>query len=181
MFLNSCISFCCNSCHFAAVYALKPLVLIQKGGGGLEGGDFERGGGKSPVSPPPPPLYESLRVRSELQALPSKNELARSCKIVQESCKNLACKTCLARARDVPFLARFLHNLAPILARSCKKCARNASNYSCINSCKILHHFLQDMCEIVQESCKKRPRKGHIACTHVPSKSCMQDSCKILA
>ena len=73
----------------------------------------------------------------------------------------------------------FLHNLAPILARSCKKCARNAGNYSCSNSCKILHQFLQDMCKIVQESCKKCARKGTYR-VHVQSKSCMPDSCTIL-
>ena len=84
---------------------------------------------------------------------PSKNELARSCKIVQESCMQDLLGTC---TRYVPFLARFLHNLAPILARSCKKMCKLAGNYSCSISCKILRHFLQDMCKIVQESCKKR-------------------------
>ena len=42
-------------------------------------------------------------------------------------------------------------------SRLCKGVDEGAScNYSCSNSCKILHHFLQDMCKIVQESCKKR-------------------------
>ena len=93
---------------------------------------------------------------------------------MQESCKNLACKTWLARARD---MSLFLHNLAPILARSCKKCARNAGNYSCSNSCKILPHFLQDMCKIVQESCKKRDisraRAKQVLHARFLHKSCM--------
>ena len=49
MFLNSCVPFCYNSCHFAAVYALKPpyynTCADSKGGGG--GGGFSKGG-KSP-------------------------------------------------------------------------------------------------------------------------------------
>ena len=107
---------------------------------------------------------------------PSKNELARSCKIVQESCMQDLLGTC---TRYVPFLARFLHNLAPILARSCKKCARNAGNYSCSNSCKSLHHFLQDMCKIVQESCKKRDISRARA-KQVLHARFVQDSCMIL-
>ena len=96
---------------------------------------------------------------------PSKNELARSC-------KNLACKTCLARARD---MSLFLHNLAQSCTNSCKICKKSArnskltGNYSCSISCKILHHFLQESCKIVQE-------KGHIACTCQASLAC-----KILA
>ena len=47
--MNSCIPFCCNSCHFAAVYALKPLYYNTcadlKGGGGI----FKR----VPHLPPP--------------------------------------------------------------------------------------------------------------------------------
>ena len=52
--LNRCIPFCCNICHFAADYALKPpyfnTCADSKGGG-----KFSKGGGKSPLSPPPPP------------------------------------------------------------------------------------------------------------------------------
>ena len=106
---------------------------------------------------------------------PSKNELARSCKIVQESCMQDLLGKC---TRYVPFLARFLHNLAPILARSCKKlCKLAGSYYSCSISCKILHHFLQDT--VCARLCKNRARKGTYR-MHVPSKSCMQDSCTIL-
>ena len=48
VFLNSCIPFCCNSCHFAAaVYAFTIILLL-----------IQRGGGGSP--PSPSPLYESL-------------------------------------------------------------------------------------------------------------------------
>ena len=95
-------------------------------------------------------------------------------------CKNLACKTCLACARD---MSLFLHDSCTMLHNSCKilkkkKCGRNsklAGNYSCSISCKILHHFLQDMCKIMQDSARIVQEKGHIAC-----KSCMQDSCTIL-
>ena len=78
-------------------------------------------------------------------------------------CKNLACKTCLARARDMSlFLRTILHQF---LQKMCKL----AGNYSCSISRKILHHFLQDMCKyrarIVQE-------KGHIACTYQASLAC---------
>ena len=104
------------------------------------------------------------------ESFPSKNELARSCKIVQESSLN---------AR----LAWHVHAICPF-------------------SCTILHQFLQDLAKNVQEMqviilvatlaksctisckicarlCKNRARKGtyHM---HVPSKSCMQDSCTIL-
>ena len=50
-FFNRCIPFCCNNCHSAAVYAIKPPYyntcggIFERGGGG--------GGGKSPVSLPP--------------------------------------------------------------------------------------------------------------------------------
>ena len=92
----------------------------------------------------------------------------RTCKIMQESCKNLACKTCLARARD---MSLFLHNLAQSCTNSCKilqKSARNSTlaKYSCSISCKILHHFLHESCKIVQEK----------ACTCQASLAC-----KILA
>ena len=99
---------------------------------------------------------------------------------LQDHARNLACKTCLARARD---MCIFLHDSCTILHQFlqdlAKKCARNsklAGNYSCS---KILHHFLQDMCKIlqdmckiVQESCKKRDISR--------GKSCMPDSCTIL-
>ena len=103
----------------------------------------------------------------------------RTCKIMQESCKNLACKTCLSRARD---MSLFLHNLAQSCTNFCKilqKCARNsklAGNYSYSISCKILHHFLQESCKIVQELCKIVQEKGHIVCTCQASLAC-----KILA
>ena len=70
MSLNRCIPFCCNICHFAADYALKPpyfnTCADSKGGGNFRKGG---GGGKSPLSPPPPPpLYESLQVVSGMRA-----------------------------------------------------------------------------------------------------------------
>ena len=111
-----------------------------------------------------------------------------SCKIVQESCMHDLHGTC---TRYVPFLARFLH----YLARSCTYLARNGARF-CKRCCKnnylqvwsFLHHFLQDMCKIlqdsarsckiVQESCKKRD----IACTCHASLACkiLAQSCMIL-
>ena len=86
---------------------------------------------------------------------PSKNELARSCKIVQESCKNLACKTC---TRYVPFLARFLHNLAHILQEMVQDFARVAAT-------AFLAHFLQDLARIGARFCKKRDiLRASLAC-----------------
>ena len=97
----------------------------------------------------------------------SKNELARSCKIVQESCKNLDARLAWhVHRRD---MSLFLHDSCTILHQFLQDRARNAGNYSCSNSCKILHHFLPDCARIVQE-------KGHIACTCQVSLAC-----KILA
>ena len=81
----------------------------------------------------------------------SHSQQKRTCKIVQESCKNLACKTCLARACDN--MSLFLHD-----------------------SCTILHIILQ---EIMQDFARVAARKWTYR-VHVPSKSCMQDSCTIL-
>ena len=90
---------------------------------------------------------------------PSKNELARSCKIVQESCKNLACKTC---TRYVPFLARFLHNLAHILQETVQDFARVAAR---IIIPAFLAHFLQDLARIGARLCKKRDiLRASLAC-----------------
>ena len=59
-FLNSCIPFCCNRCHFAAVYALKPPYITCADSKG--GRNFRKGGGSppSPSPPPPPPPYEFM-------------------------------------------------------------------------------------------------------------------------
>ena len=104
-----------------------------------------------------------------------RNKLARSCKIVQESCMQDLLGTC---TRYVPFLARFLHNLAPILAKNCANL--QVLNYSCSISCKILHHFLQD--NNVQDCARIVQEKGHIACTCQASLPCkiLAQSCMIL-
>ena len=51
MSLNRCIPFCCNICHFAADYALKPpyfnTCADSKGGG-----NFRKGGEVPPLLPP---------------------------------------------------------------------------------------------------------------------------------
>ena len=81
---------------------------------------------------------------------PSKNELARSCKIVQESCMQDCARILHAR------FAWHVHAICPfsctILAQSCT----NSANLQVIIlaaslAVKILHHV-----KIVQESCKKR-------------------------
>ena len=92
-------------------------------------------------------------------------------------CKNLACKTCLARARDMS------HDSCTILHQFLqKKCARNsklAGNYSCSISCKI-------SCKIWARLCKNRARivqeKGNITCRCQASLACkiLAQSCMIL-
>ena len=77
--------------------------------------------------------------------------------------------------RYVPFLARFLHNLAHILQEMVQDFARDAARTI---TCKFAH-FLQDLARIGARLCKNRARKGTYR-VHVPSKSCMQDSCTIL-
>ena len=64
MFLNRCIPFCCNSCPFAAVYALKPpfynTCADLKGGGGFRKGGGGGGGEVPRLPPPPPPHHHSM-------------------------------------------------------------------------------------------------------------------------
>ena len=74
------------------------------------------------------------------------------------------------------FLARFLHNLAHILQEMVQDYARVAARIITCISCT----FLQDLARIGARLCKNRARKGTYR-VHVPSKSCMQDSCNILA
>ena len=72
----------------------------------------------------------------------------------------------------VPFLARFLHNLAHIILQEMvQDFARDAASSHIF--CKVLQELVQDCARTVQE-------KGHNYRVHVPSKSCMQDSCAIL-
>ena len=94
------------------------------------------------------------------QFYPSKNELTRSCKIVQESCKNLACKTCTQYVsfQSCTYLARNG-------ARFCKSCCTN--NYL---------HFLN---KILQELVQDCARKGTY-CVQVLHARFLQDSCMIL-
>ena len=92
-------------------------------------------------------------MHAQRKTTPSKNELARSCKIVQESCMQDLLGTC---TQYVPFLARFLHNLAHILQEMEQDFARDAAR---IITCKFAHFFARsckNWCKIVQESCKKR-------------------------
>ena len=92
------------------------------------------------------------------------------------SCKDLACKTCLTRARD---MSLFLHDSCTILHQFLQDLAKNVQGMQAI----ILAATLAKSCTISwcpARLCKSRARKGTYR-VHVPSKSCMQDSCKILA
>ena len=84
----------------------------------------------------------------------SKNELARSCKIVQESCKN-----CM---QDLHVICPFS---CTILAQSCTYLARNGARF-CKSCCKNNYlHFLHIFCKILQELCKKRDiLRASLAC-----------------
>ena len=129
------------------------------------------------LKPLDPPLdsYPLFPAKTNLQdhARLCKN-LARSCKIVQESCKNLACKTCLARARD---MSLFLHDSCTILHQFLQDLAKNVQAIilaatlakSCTISCKICARLCKNCARNVQE-------KGHIVCTCQASLAC-----KILA
>ena len=111
----------------------------------------------------------------QLLHLPAKTNLQDHARL----CKNLACKTCMARARD---MSLFLHDSCTILqdatylARNGARNSKLAGNYSCSISCKIVHHFLQEMCKILQDSARIVQEKGHVACTCHASLAC-----KILA
>ena len=110
--------------------------LIQFGGRGLTMALDSEAGGQQVE-------FVSVMLESELKVtttpraciLPAKTNLQDHARILQESCKNLACKTC---TRYVPFLAqscthaRFLHDSCTILHDSCKKW------------CKILQEMLQE-------------------------------------
>ena len=81
-------------------------------------------------------------------------------------------------------LAWHVHAICPfscmILAQSCTYLARNGARF-CKNCCKNNYlHFLHIFCNILQELVQDCARKGTYR-VHVTSKSCMQDSCKILA
>ena len=102
----------------------------------------------------------------------SKNELARLC-------KNLACKTCLACARDI--LSLFLHDSCTYLARNgerfCKSCCKNNYLHFLHIFCKIM--ACKNWCKIVQESCKQRDISRACA-KQVLHARFLQDSCTIL-
>ena len=113
-----------------------------------------------------------MRAKDPEQCMPSKNELARSCKIVQESCMQDLLGTCTRCPFSCTILAQSCTYLARNGARFCKKCCKN-------NYLEFLAHFLQDLARIGARLCKNRARKGTYR-VHMPSKSCMQDSCTIL-
>ena len=102
----------------------------------------------------------------------------RTCKIMQD------CARMILHAR----LSWHVHAICPfsctILAQSCTYLARNGARF-CKRCCKnnylgFLHiNFFARLARIGARLCKNRARKGTYR-VHVPSKSCMQDSCTIL-
>ena len=107
---------------------------------------------------------------------PSKNELARLG-------KNLACKTCLARARDMSLflhdsctiLHQFLQDLAKKMCKKFQTFLVASLAKSCTISCKICARLCKNHARIMQE-------KGHIVCTCQASLACkiLAQSCMIL-
>ena len=101
---------------------------------------------------------------------PAKTNLQDHARILQESCMQ-------------DLLGTSVHAICPfscmILAQSCTYLARNGARL-CKSCCKNNYlHFLHIFCKILQELVQDCARKWtyHV---HVPSKSCMQDSCTIL-
>ena len=124
----------------------------------------------------PPHQHGSFLVQMKVlyeQSIPTQQK--RTCNTAR-LCKNLACKTCMACARD---MSLFLHNSCTILHLFLQNLASNVQetpNLQVIilaaSLAPFLARYVQDLARYVQESCKKG--------THVPCKSCMQDSCTIL-
>ena len=80
----------------------------------------------------------------------------------------------------VPFLARFLHNLAHILQEMVQDFARDAAR---IITCKFAQFFARShLQELVQDCARIVQEKGHITCTCQASLACKirAQSCMIL-
>ena len=96
-------------------------------------------------------------------------------------CKNFACKTCLARARDMHDSCTILHIY---LARNGKDFARDAARIIVPASLEFLAHFFarSALQELVQDCARIVQEKGHIACTCQASLACkiLAQSCMIL-
>ena len=75
-------------------------------------------------------------------------------------------------------MSLFLLDSCTILHISCKKWCKILQVAARIITC-ISCTFLQDLARIGARLCRNRARKGTYR-VHVPSKSCMQDSCTIL-
>ena len=96
-------------------------------------------------------------------------------------CKNLACKTCLARARD---MSLFLHFLAQSCTNSCKILQKKCKKLQLVlqHLAKFLARYVQDCARIMQDCARIVQEKGHIACTCQASLACkiLAQSCMIL-
>ena len=98
-------------------------------------------------------------------------DLARLCKIVQESCKNLDARLAWhVHRRDMSLSCT-------ILAQFCTNSCKIVQEMQVIILAATLAKSCTISCKICARLCKNRARKGHIAPVHVPSKSCI----KILA
>ena len=139
---------------FRSYWSCMPSTLIPKILGMLHSS-----------APHQPPQQESSPHQTVTQPTSSYFP-KRTCKIMQESCMQDLLGT------YVPFLARFLHNLAPILAKECANLQVIILVASLPKSCTI-------SCKICARLCKNHARKGTYR-VHLPSKSCTQDSCTIL-
>ena len=97
------------------------------------------------------------------------------------SCKNLACKTCLTRARDMSLsctiLAQSCINSCKILQKMCKECRQLFLQQLLQNLAPFLARYVPG--KIVQESCKKRDISRARA-KQVLHARFLQDSCTIL-
>ena len=107
---------------------------------------------------------------------PSKNELARSCKIVQDLSARLAWHVHTICPFSCTILTQSCTNSCKILQKKkCKKLQTSFLQHLSQNLAPFLARYVQDCARIVQ-------KKGHIACTCQASLACkiLAQSCMIL-
>ena len=99
----------------------------------------------------------------------------RTCKYMQDCARILHARLAWHVHAICPFSCTILAQSCMILAQSCTYLARNFAR----DAARIIGVSCTFFARIGARLCKKMQEKGHRV--HVPSKSCMQDSCKILA